>query len=57
VREDVPERRRAFVEAFSRPGLVGVTPVEYRADGTVRVTAVGPADRLQAAVDGTPGPS
>lgn len=54
VREDVPERSRAFAEAFSRPGLVGVMPVEYRADGTVRVTAVGPADRLQAAVDGTP---
>lgn len=54
VREDLPERSRAFVDAFSQPGLVGVMPVEYRADGSVRVTAVGPADRLQAAVDGTP---
>jgi hypothetical protein len=54
VREKISQRGRAFVEAFSQPGVVGVMPIEYRADGTVRLTAVGPADRLQTAVDETP---
>jgi len=45
---------RTFADAFSQPGLVVVPPVEYRADGTVRLTAVGPADAVQSAVDGVP---
>jgi len=45
---------RAFADAFSQPGLLVVTPVEYRADGTVRVTAVGPADTVQSAVENIP---
>ncbi|MFB6150234.1 MAG: helix-turn-helix domain-containing protein [Haloarculaceae archaeon] len=54
VREEVTGASREFVGAFSQPGLVGLMPVEYRAEGTVRVTVVGPADRLQDAVDATP---
>jgi len=54
VREAVPEHAADFVGAFAQPGLVGLLPVEYRADGTVRVTVVGPAGRLQDAVDETP---
>jgi hypothetical protein len=54
VREEVPEHAREFVGAFAQPGLIGVLPVEYRADGTVRLTGVGPAEALQNAVDGTP---
>lgn len=54
VREDLADTDREFVEAVSQPGLVGVLPVEYRPDGTVRLTAVGPAAKLQAAVEATP---
>jgi hypothetical protein len=54
VREELPPEAVDFVSAFAQPGLVGVMPIEYRADGTVRVTAVGPAERLQDAVDETP---
>jgi hypothetical protein len=54
VREAIPEHSRDFVGAFDQPGLVGLMPVEYREDGTVRLTAVGPAEMLQTAVDETP---
>lgn len=54
VRERLTDSGAAFVGAFSRPELVVVMPVEYRADGTVRLTAVGPADTLQGAIDETP---
>jgi hypothetical protein len=54
VRERLSDQDAAFLEAFSQPGLVGLTPVEYRADGTVRLTVVGPAETLQNAVEETP---
>jgi hypothetical protein len=54
VRAALTDRDRAFASAFAQPGLVVVTPVEYRTDGTVRVTAVGPAETVQAAVDAVP---
>ncbi|ELZ30207.1 bacterio-opsin activator HTH domain-containing protein [Halosimplex carlsbadense 2-9-1] len=54
VRETIPEHSQDFVGAFTQPGLVGLMPVEYRADGTVRLTAVGPAEMLQTAVDEMP---
>lgn len=54
VRETLTADDRAFSEAFSQPGLVLVPPVSYRADGTVRVTAVGPADAVQSAVEDVP---
>jgi hypothetical protein len=54
VREALRGRDREFIGAFTQPGVVGVMPVEYRADGTIRMTVVGPADRLQAAVEETP---
>ena len=54
VREQLRGRDQELVGAFTQPGLVGVLPVEYRADGTVRLTVVGPAERLQAAVEETP---
>jgi hypothetical protein len=54
VQEALRDLDQQLIGAFSQPGVVGVMPVEYRADGTVRLTVVGPADRLQAAVDETP---
>lgn len=54
VRESLSGKDRDFSEAFSQSGLVLVTPVEYHGDGSVHVTAVGPADAVQAAVDAIP---
>lgn len=54
VRAGMTDRDRAFADAFSQPGLIVVTPIEYRADGTVRLTAVGPAETVQAAVEAVP---
>jgi len=54
VREEFTRHAEDFVAAFTQPGLVGLMPVEYRADGTVRLTAVGPAEMLQTAVDEVP---
>lgn len=55
VRETLTVDDRSFSEAFAQPGLLLVMPVTYRADGTVRVTAVGPADAVQSAVEAVPG--
>jgi hypothetical protein len=54
VRAELSESDRSFSDAFAQPGLVVVTPVEYRSDGTVGVTAVGPAGAVQTAVDAVP---
>jgi predicted DNA binding protein len=54
VRAALTDRDRPLADAFARPGLIVVTPVEYRTDGSVRVTAVGPAATVQAAVEAVP---
>jgi hypothetical protein len=55
VRATMTEDDRRFADAFGQPGLIVLTPVEYRSDGSVRVSAVGPAAAVQAAVDAVPG--
>lgn len=54
VHEAMAAEDRSFAAAFEQPGLLVLTPVEYRADGTVRVTAVGPAAAVQEAVESVP---
>ena len=54
VRGEVTPDGREFADAFAQPGLVVITPIEFRSDGTIRVTAVGPAEGIQAAVDSIP---
>lgn len=54
VREAMGPDSREFADAFSQPGLIILTPIEYRPDGTVQVTAVGPAETIQAAVNDIP---
>jgi hypothetical protein len=54
VRERLTAGDRDFSVAFSQPGLVVVMPVAYHADGTVRVTAVGPAEAVGEAVEAVP---
>lgn len=54
VRERLTDDDHAFAAAFSQPGLLLVMPVVYRADGTVHVTAVGPAAAVGSAVEEIP---
>lgn len=54
VREDLTAHDRELTNAFGRAGLVTLLPVIYRADGTTRITLVGPAAVLQAALEETP---
>jgi len=55
VKETMRPDSREFADAFSQPGLIVLTPIEYQSDGTVRLTAVGPAETVQAAVTAVPG--
>jgi hypothetical protein len=54
VHEEMVTADRTFASAFEQPGLLVLTPVVYRPDGSVRVTAVGPADAVQEAVESVP---
>jgi predicted DNA binding protein len=54
VREKLAERDREIIDAFGQTGLVIVFPVVYRSDGETTVTLVGPAARLQAAIEDVP---
>lgn len=54
VQEDLSARDRELTEAFGRAGLVTLLPIIYRADGTTRITLVGPPVVIQEAVEGTP---
>lgn len=54
VREESSPFDVALEEAFLGPGLLVVPPVEFRSDGTARLTAVGEPDRLQAALEDVP---
>ena len=54
VRESLSEHDRGITDAFRQAGLVIVFPVDYRADGEITVTLVGPAATLQAAIEDVP---
>ncbi|AEH37240.1 helix-turn-helix domain-containing protein [Halopiger xanaduensis] len=51
VRESLTGADRTFVDAVEQPGLIIIPPVEFRADGTIRLAAVGPDEAIQTAVD------
>lgn len=54
ARTRLRERERLYHEALDREAVLIVTPVELRADRTVRQTLVGPAEELSAAVEALP---
>lgn len=54
VRERLAGEDRAFSEAFAQSGLLLVLPVTYCPDGSVHVSAVGPATAVQTAVESVP---
>jgi predicted DNA binding protein len=54
ARESLSGADERLVSAFTRAGLVVVSPVAYRDDGTVALGVVGPADALQAALAAVP---
>lgn len=51
VRGEVTRPGKALIDAFSQPGLLLASPVEYRSDGTVGLTVIGPAEAIQSAAD------
>ena len=54
VRGEHTDADDRLVEAFSRQGLVLMMPIEFRADGTMRLTVIGPGDTVQRALDELP---
>lgn len=54
VQEALSAHDRELTEAFGRAGLVTLLPVVYRADGTARITLVGPPAVIQAALEDAP---
>lgn len=54
VRESLDAIDRELTAAFDRVGLVTWLPVVYRADGSVRITLIGPGETLQTALEGVP---
>ncbi|SDJ58952.1 HTH DNA binding domain-containing protein [Halovenus aranensis] len=51
VRDEVTDPGRALIDAFSQPGLLLARPLEYRADGTIWLAVIGPAEAIQSAAD------
>jgi len=45
---------RTLAAAVDRPGVILVPPLEYRMDGTIVASLVGPADELSAAIEAIP---
>ena len=54
VRDRFTETGRGIVDAVTAAGLVGVSPVEFHADGTMALTLVGPGETVQRAVEAVP---
>ncbi|WP_254279942.1 helix-turn-helix domain-containing protein [Haloarcula marina] len=54
VRDRPSETGTQLVEALTTAGLVVVSPIAYRADGTVGLTLVGPGGTVQRAVEAVP---
>jgi predicted DNA binding protein len=55
LEHEAPEIDESLLTAFSRPGVIVVPPVEFRADHTARLTIVGEASALQALLAEVPG--
>lgn len=54
VRGEHTDADDRLVEAFSQQGLVIMMPVEFRADGTMHLTVIGPGETVQSALDELP---
>jgi predicted DNA binding protein len=54
VRSEPTDEDERLVGALQQSGLVVMTPVEYRSDGTIRLTLVGPGDAVQRSLDEMP---
>ncbi len=56
VRDATNESLRAVFDQFDRGSVVSLPPIEYRADGTLAYSIVGPADAVSRAIEGIPEP-
>lgn len=48
LKHEAPEIDESLLAAFLRPGVIVVPPVEFRADGTARLTIIGDANEFRA---------
>jgi len=51
IQESLTKPGRIFIDAVFQPGLIAVPPTEFRSDGTIRMTTIGPSDAVQATVE------
>ncbi|NHN47255.1 helix-turn-helix domain-containing protein [Halostella sp. JP-L12] len=56
VRDDTTPAVRKLWDVAARRSVVSVPPVEYRPDGSVTFSMVGPSEELQAGIDSVPDP-
>jgi len=54
VHADIDGLDRGLADAIDRPGVLLVPPLEYRMDGTLVASLVGPAEALSATVEAIP---
>ncbi|WP_225333267.1 helix-turn-helix domain-containing protein [Halomicrobium urmianum] len=54
TRDELSPEGQRLADAFATVGLVLLYPVAYRADGTIRVSVVGPGETVQAALADLP---
>ncbi|MBV0923931.1 helix-turn-helix domain-containing protein [Halomicroarcula limicola] len=54
VRGNPSEQDHELVDALVRAGLVVVSPIAYRDDGTIRLALVGPGGTVQRAIEAVP---
>lgn len=47
LEHEAPEIDESLIAAFSRPSVIVVPPVEFRADGTARLTTIGDANEFR----------
>lgn len=54
VQEAVRAHDHALIDGLGQPGLVSLFPIRYLADGSIRLTLVGPTGTLQDALESIP---
>lgn len=54
VKQTTNDLDAGLFEAFSRPGVILIPPIEFRSDGTARLEVVGESDELQDSIERVP---
>lgn len=54
VKQTTNDLDAGLFEAFSRPGVILIPPIEFRSDGTARLEVAGESDELQDSIERVP---